>query len=85
MTPLQLNAITTRLKLPEPTCESGDARKDLGHVLDFVTQLKYLKVLFVCVLIQNRNEKKRSADIPLLLLKKKTHWNDLLNLADTRM
>ncbi|ESO83609.1 hypothetical protein LOTGIDRAFT_222459 [Lottia gigantea] len=41
---LQLYALTERLKLPEPTCDSGDVKKDLGHILDFITRLKYLKV-----------------------------------------
>ncbi|KAL5014555.1 hypothetical protein ScPMuIL_008825 [Solemya velum] len=44
MTPLQLYALTERLKLPEPTCDSGDLKKDIGHILDFITRLKVLKV-----------------------------------------
>ncbi|XP_077982564.1 nischarin-like [Glandiceps talaboti] len=55
MTPMQLYAITERLKLAIPTCvctifcfspfsESGDRRQDLGHVMDFIARLKYLKV-----------------------------------------
>ncbi|KAL3852935.1 hypothetical protein ACJMK2_016540 [Sinanodonta woodiana] len=43
-TPLQLYSLTERLKLPEPTCESGDVKKDIGHILDFITRLKNLKV-----------------------------------------
>ncbi|XP_013392557.1 nischarin isoform X2 [Lingula anatina] len=45
VSPLHLNAVTQRLKLPEPTCDTGDMRKDLGHILDFFTRLKYLKIL----------------------------------------
>ncbi|KAK3601596.1 hypothetical protein CHS0354_027843 [Potamilus streckersoni] len=44
VTPLQLYSLTERLKLPEPTCESGDVKKDIGHILDFITRLKNLKV-----------------------------------------
>lgn len=43
-TPLQLYALTERLKLPEPTCESGDVKRDIGHILDFITRLKHLQV-----------------------------------------
>ncbi|KAL4225987.1 hypothetical protein ACF0H5_013974 [Mactra antiquata] len=43
-TPLHLYALTERLKLPEPTCESGDVKRDLGHILDFITRLKCLRV-----------------------------------------
>ncbi|XP_072137066.1 nischarin isoform X1 [Mobula birostris] len=42
--PLQLFAITQQLKLASPTCASGDAKTDLGHVLDFACRLKYLKI-----------------------------------------
>ncbi|XP_064632773.1 nischarin-like isoform X2 [Lineus longissimus] len=41
---LQLHAVNERLKLAEPTCESGDKRKDLGHVLDFITRVKALRI-----------------------------------------
>lgn len=43
-TPLVLHSITERLKLAEPTCLSGDKRRDLAHVLDFVSQLRNLEV-----------------------------------------
>ncbi|XP_053377784.1 nischarin-like isoform X2 [Mercenaria mercenaria] len=43
-TPLHLYALTERLKLPEPTCESGDVKRDLGHILDFITRLKCIQV-----------------------------------------
>ncbi|XP_051873452.1 nischarin isoform X2 [Pristis pectinata] len=42
--PLQLYAITQQLRLASPTCASGDAKTDLGHVLDFACRLKYLKI-----------------------------------------
>ncbi|XP_046335182.2 uncharacterized protein LOC124117384 isoform X3 [Haliotis rufescens] len=51
MSPLQLHALTERLKLPEPTCgtltmlkKSGDVKKDIGHILDFITRMKRLKI-----------------------------------------
>lgn len=44
MSPLQINAVCTRLALPEPTCDSGDFRKDIGHLLDFVTRLQHLQI-----------------------------------------
>ncbi|XP_067683735.1 nischarin-like isoform X2 [Haliotis asinina] len=51
MSPLQLHAVTERLKLPEPTCgtltmlkKSGDVKKDIGHILDFITRMKSLKI-----------------------------------------
>ncbi|XP_025106237.1 nischarin-like isoform X3 [Pomacea canaliculata] len=52
MTPLQLYSLTERLKLPEPTCgeiftnlgDSGDVKKDLGHILDFITRAKNLQI-----------------------------------------
>ncbi|CAN7937208.1 unnamed protein product, partial [Ixodes hexagonus] len=43
-TPLVLHSLTERLKLAEPTCLSGDKRRDLAHVLDFVSQLHNLEV-----------------------------------------
>ena len=36
--------------------DSGDARKDLGHVLDFITRLKYLKVCIVFVIVLNKSK-----------------------------
>ncbi|XP_014790736.1 nischarin isoform X5 [Octopus bimaculoides] len=44
MSTLHLYALTERLKLPEPTCDSGDVKKDIGHILDFITRLKHLKI-----------------------------------------
>uniref|UniRef100_A0A8C9WEG8 Nischarin n=1 Tax=Scleropages formosus TaxID=113540 RepID=A0A8C9WEG8_SCLFO len=42
--PLQLYAITQQLRLATPTCANGDAKADLGHILDFTCRLKYLKI-----------------------------------------
>ncbi|XP_006892359.1 PREDICTED: nischarin [Elephantulus edwardii] len=42
--PLQLYAVTEQLRQGKPTCASGDAKTDLGHILDFTCRLKYLKV-----------------------------------------
>ncbi|OXB72360.1 UNVERIFIED_CONTAM: hypothetical protein H355_005429 [Colinus virginianus] len=42
--PLQLYAVTQQLLQGKPTCANGDARTDLGHILDFTCRLKYLKV-----------------------------------------
>ncbi|XP_052780281.1 nischarin-like isoform X2 [Mya arenaria] len=42
--PLHLYSLTERLKLPEPTCDGGDVKRDLGHILDFITRLKCLQV-----------------------------------------
>nr|XP_009294455.1 nischarin isoform X2 [Danio rerio] len=42
--PLQLYAVTQQLRLAKPTCANGDAKADLGHILDFTCRLKYLKI-----------------------------------------
>ncbi|KAM3835991.1 nischarin [Diretmus argenteus] len=42
--PLQLYSVTQQLRLAKPTCCSGDAKTDLGHILDFTCRLRYLKV-----------------------------------------
>lgn len=49
--PLQLYAVSQQLRLAKPTCCNGDARTDLGHILDFTCRLRYLKViqLFTCL------------------------------------
>ncbi|KAM4021595.1 nischarin isoform 2-T2 [Anomaloglossus baeobatrachus] len=44
MRPLQLYAITQLLRHAKPTCINGDAKTDLGHILDFTCRLKYLKI-----------------------------------------
>ncbi|XP_062977214.1 nischarin isoform X2 [Elgaria multicarinata webbii] len=42
--PLQLYAVTQQLCQGKPTCANGDAKTDLGHILDFTCRLKYLKI-----------------------------------------
>ncbi|XP_075431148.1 nischarin isoform X3 [Ascaphus truei] len=42
--PLQLYAVTQQLRQGKPTCVTGDAKTDLGHILDFTCRLKYLKI-----------------------------------------
>ncbi|XP_062466278.1 nischarin isoform X2 [Pezoporus occidentalis] len=42
--PLQLYAVTQQLLQGKPTCANGDAKTDLGHILDFTCRLKYLKI-----------------------------------------
>nr|XP_056707645.1 nischarin isoform X1 [Euleptes europaea] len=42
--PLQLYAVTQQLRQGKPTCANGDAKTDLGHILDFTCRLKYLKI-----------------------------------------
>uniref|UniRef100_A0A8B9D2I5 Nischarin n=1 Tax=Anser cygnoides TaxID=8845 RepID=A0A8B9D2I5_ANSCY len=44
--PLQLYAVTQQLLQGKPTCANGDAKTDLGHILDFTCRLKYLKVSY---------------------------------------
>lgn len=46
--PLQLYAVTQQLLQGKPTCANGDAKTDLGHILDFTCRLKYLKVSYPC-------------------------------------
>lgn len=46
--PLQLYAVTQQLLQGKPTCANGDAKTDLGHILDFTCRLKYLKVSSMC-------------------------------------
>lgn len=46
--PLQLYAVTQQLLQGKPTCANGDAKTDLGHILDFTCRLKYLKVSYMC-------------------------------------
>lgn len=42
--PLQLYSVSQQLRLAKPTCCNGDAKTDLGHILDFACRLRYLKV-----------------------------------------
>lgn len=45
--PLQLYSVSQQLRLAKPTCCNGDAKTDLGHILDFTCRLRYLKVTHV--------------------------------------
>lgn len=42
--PLQLYSVSQQLRLAKPTCCNGDAKTDLGHILDFICRLRYLKI-----------------------------------------
>uniref|UniRef100_A0A8C3G7T7 Nischarin n=1 Tax=Cyclopterus lumpus TaxID=8103 RepID=A0A8C3G7T7_CYCLU len=42
--PLQLYSVSQQLRLAKPTCCNGDAKTDLGHILDFTCRLRYLKM-----------------------------------------
>ncbi|KAF8784715.1 Nischarin like protein [Argiope bruennichi] len=43
--PLQLHAITERLKLGDPPFYSNNPKQDIAHLVEFVTQLKHLKIV----------------------------------------
>ncbi|XP_035207818.1 uncharacterized protein LOC118182556 isoform X2 [Stegodyphus dumicola] len=43
--PLQLHAISERLKLCEPTCYSNNPTQDIAHLVEFVSHLKHLKIV----------------------------------------
>ncbi|XP_071805690.1 nischarin-like isoform X3 [Asterias amurensis] len=45
MTPMQLYAITERMKLALPTCAADDVRSDIGHIMDFITRLKLMRIV----------------------------------------
>ncbi|CAF1408042.1 unnamed protein product [Rotaria sordida] len=45
ISPLQMYAITRRMKLAEPPCDSNDPVKDLSHVLDFLCHVKYVQIV----------------------------------------
>lgn len=47
LSPLQLYSISQQLRLAKPTCCNGDAKTDLGHILDFTCRLRYLKVSYL--------------------------------------
>ncbi|XP_013870780.1 nischarin [Austrofundulus limnaeus] len=42
--PLQLYSVSQQLRQATPTCFTGDAKTDLGHILDFTCRLRYLKI-----------------------------------------
>ncbi|UJR21379.1 hypothetical protein I4U23_024471 [Adineta vaga] len=45
ISPLQMHAITRRIKLPEPPCDTNDPVKDLSHILDFLCHVKYVQII----------------------------------------
>ncbi|CAF1108604.1 unnamed protein product [Adineta steineri] len=45
ISPLQMHAITRRIKLAEPPCDSNDPAKDLSHILDFLCHVKYVQII----------------------------------------
>ncbi|KAK3536515.1 hypothetical protein QTP86_013838 [Hemibagrus guttatus] len=67
--PLQLYAITQQLKLAKPTCANGDAKADLGHILDFACRLKYLKVPGTIGVVGTSNIKEHSLPYDLSVFK----------------
>ncbi|XP_066527419.1 nischarin isoform X2 [Hoplias malabaricus] len=67
--PLQLYAITQQLKLAKPTCANGDARADLGHILDFTCRLKYLKIPGTKGIVGTSNIEEHSLQFDLSVFK----------------
>ncbi|XP_055504258.1 nischarin isoform X4 [Leucoraja erinacea] len=67
--PLQLYAITQQLRLASPTCASGDAKTDLGHVLDFACRLKYLKITGTRGSVGNSNIQEHLLNFDLSIFK----------------
>lgn len=51
--PLQLYSVSQQLRLAKPTCCNGDAKTDLGHILDFTCRLRYLKVTHLFILLKS--------------------------------
>ncbi|XP_067097416.1 nischarin isoform X1 [Osmerus mordax] len=67
--PLQLYAITQQLRLAKPTCSNGDAKADLGHILDFTCRLKYLKITGTRGEVGSSNIKEHSLTFDLSIFK----------------
>ncbi|XP_058229787.1 nischarin isoform X3 [Hemibagrus wyckioides] len=67
--PLQLYAITQQLKLAKPTCANGDAKADLGHILDFACRLKYLKIPGTIGVVGSSNIKEHNLPFDLSVFK----------------
>ncbi|XP_059400129.1 nischarin-like [Carassius carassius] len=67
--PLQLYAVTQQLKLAKPTCANGDARADLGHILDFTCRLKYLKISGMKAAVGTSNIEEQSLPFDLSIFK----------------
>ncbi|XP_016384314.1 nischarin [Sinocyclocheilus rhinocerous] len=67
--PLQLYAVSQQLKLAKPTCANGDARADLGHILDFTCRLKYLKIPGMKAVVGTSNIEEQSLPFDLSIFK----------------
>uniref|UniRef100_A0A672QRB1 Nischarin n=1 Tax=Sinocyclocheilus grahami TaxID=75366 RepID=A0A672QRB1_SINGR len=67
--PLQLYAVSQQLKLAKPTCTNGDARADLGHILDFTCRLKYLKIPGMKAMVGTSNIEEQSLPFDLSIFK----------------
>ncbi|XP_067252557.1 nischarin isoform X1 [Chanodichthys erythropterus] len=67
--PLQLYAVTQQLKLAKPTCANGDAKADLGHILDFTCRLKYLKIPGMKIAVGTSNIEEQSLPFDLSIFK----------------
>uniref|UniRef100_A0A671QDI6 PX domain-containing protein n=1 Tax=Sinocyclocheilus anshuiensis TaxID=1608454 RepID=A0A671QDI6_9TELE len=67
--PLQLYAVTQQLKLAKPTCANGDAKADLGHILDFTCRLKYLKIPGMKAAVGTSNIEEQSLPFDLSIFK----------------
>uniref|UniRef100_A0A3P8VZV1 Nischarin n=1 Tax=Cynoglossus semilaevis TaxID=244447 RepID=A0A3P8VZV1_CYNSE len=69
LNPLQLYAISQQLRLAKPTCCNGDARTDLGHILDFTCRLRYLKISGARDHVGTSNIQERSLPFDLSVFK----------------
>uniref|UniRef100_H2TMC7 PX domain-containing protein n=1 Tax=Takifugu rubripes TaxID=31033 RepID=H2TMC7_TAKRU len=71
--PLQLHAVSQQLRFAKPTSCNGDAKTDLGHILDFMCRLRYLKILGSKVPVGTSNIHESSLPFDLSLFKSLHH------------
>ncbi|CAF94647.1 unnamed protein product, partial [Tetraodon nigroviridis] len=71
--PLQLHAVSQQLRLAKPTSCHGDAKTDLGHILDFMCRLRYLKILGGKVPVGTSNIQESRLPFDLSLFKSLHH------------
>uniref|UniRef100_A0AAQ5X4D3 PX domain-containing protein n=1 Tax=Amphiprion ocellaris TaxID=80972 RepID=A0AAQ5X4D3_AMPOC len=71
--PLQLYSVSQQLRLAKPTCCNGDARTDLGHILDFTCRLRYLKICGSRGLVGSSNIQESSLPFDLSVFKSLLH------------
>uniref|UniRef100_A0A673I1L5 PX domain-containing protein n=1 Tax=Sinocyclocheilus rhinocerous TaxID=307959 RepID=A0A673I1L5_9TELE len=66
--PLQLYAVSQQLKLAKPTCANGDARADLGHILDFTCLPISVSIykLYKCIILISDCDVGQIKDLPSL-------------------